>query len=173
VSASGFPSTPRPTPFVPPPPPPGFQFQYRYAGLIERFIAALIDLVVLAVVAIAVAIPFGLLTALAALSGGGYGPWVAVLWGPVALLTFALWIIYFTYFEGTTGQTIGKRALNLRVVSTTTGRPPDLGHSLVRNLGRIIDWLPAFYFVGFVIALLTRRKQRLGDLLGGTVVVRS
>ena len=173
MSATSFPGAPQPTPFVPPPQPPGFGFQYRYAGLIERFIAALIDLIILAVVAVAVAIPFGLLTGIAALSGGGYGPWIGALWGPVLLVTFGLWIVYFTYFEGTTGQTLGKRAMNLRVVSTATGRPPDLGHSLIRNLGRIVDWLPAFYFIGFVIALLTPRKQRLGDLLGDTVVIRT
>jgi uncharacterized RDD family membrane protein YckC len=173
MSATSFPGTPQPTPFVPPRPPSSFGVQYRYAGLVERFIAALIDLIILAVVAIAVAIPFGLLTAVAALSGGGYGPWIAILWGPVILLTFAVWIVYFTYLEGTKGQTLGKRAMNLRVVSAATGRPPDFGHSLIRNLARIVDWLPAFYFVGFVTALLTPRKQRLGDLVGDTVVVRT
>jgi uncharacterized RDD family membrane protein YckC len=37
---------------------------------------------------------------------------------------------------------------------------------------RIIDWLPTLFLLGFIVALLTSHKQRLGDLAAGTVVVK-
>ncbi len=83
-----------------------------------------------------------------------------------------LWLFYFTYFESATGQTLGKRAMGIRVVDPTTGRPPTLTMALVRSVVRIVDWLPFLYLVGFLVALVTSRKQRLGDLLAGTVVIK-
>jgi len=42
----------------------------------------------------------------------------------------------------------------------------------VRNLLRIVDFLPAVYVFGSVLILATTRNQRLGDLAAGTVVIR-
>ena len=158
--------------YPPPPPPPGYAFPFQYAGYVERFVAAFIDLILLAVIAIVVAVPLGILSAGLIVAGGPWQSYLGVLWGPVAGLTFLLWVGYFTYFESTSGQTIGKRALGLRVVTLTTGRPPDLGRSLLRNVLRIVDWLPAFYLLGFVVAAISDRRQRLGDLLAETLVVK-
>lgn len=158
--------------YPPPPPPPGYVYQFRYAGMLERFGAVFLDFIVLLVVAIIVAIPFGIWAAVATVTGSP--SWVmSLLFGPLDLIMFLLWVVYFTYFESTSGQTLGKRVLRLRVVSVSTGRPPDLGRSLLRNILRIIDWLPAFFLLGFVVALLTQKKQRLGDLLADTVVVKA
>jgi len=164
--------------FLPPPPPPpsgNYASAYAYAGLGSRFGAAILDFLVLLAITVVVAIPFGLLAGAFWLTFGTPGlSWFSqVLWGPFTFLLFGLWIVYFSYFESTTGQTPGKRALGLRVISTATARPPDLGHALVRNVLRIVDWLPGLYLVGFVVALVTPQKQRLGDLLADTVVVRS
>ncbi len=160
-------------PYPPPPPPPGYGFPLAYAGLIQRIGAVLIDMLILVVAAIVLSIPFGILVALSWAGFGSAGLVAAWLWGPFALVTLLLGLAYFTYFEGTTGQTIGKRVVGIRVVVFGSGRPPDLGKAAVRNLLRIVDWLPAFYFIGFVLALLTARKQRLGDVVADTVVVRS
>jgi uncharacterized RDD family membrane protein YckC len=156
----------------PPPPPPGFSFGSAYAGLLSRFVAVIVDFVILAAVALVVALPFSAIFFVA--TAGFTTPAWALSWlyGPIDLLMFALWILYFTYFEATSGQTLGKRLLGIRVISTRTGRPPDLGNSLIRNVLRIIDWLPAFYLLGFFVALISGRKQRMGDLAAGTIVVR-
>lgn len=69
------------------------------------------------------------------------------------------------------GQTVGKRALRLRVVDAEglRLRPSQV---ILRNLLRAIDFLPAFYLVGGAATLLTRLGQRLGDVAARTVVVR-
>ncbi len=43
--------------------------------------------------------------------------------------------------------------------------------SLGRNFVRVIDFLPAGYLVGAICIFATRRQQRLGDLVAGTLVV--
>jgi uncharacterized RDD family membrane protein YckC len=81
-----------------------------------------------------------------------------------------LWGYYFV-FEGLwSGQTPGKRAQRIRVVRAD-GQPVGFTEVLVRNLLRIVDILPAYYLVGAISILVTRRSQRLGDLAAGTIVV--
>ncbi len=150
-----------------------YAFPYPVASLVSRFGATVIDFLVLIVLAAVVAIPLGIFTAATALAWGGTGPWVQLLWGPFTLVMFLVWFLYFTYFESTTGQTLGKRLLGLRVIYVPSGRPPDFAHATVRNVLRFIDWLPAFYLVGFVLALTTPKRQRLGDVLAETVVARA
>ena len=52
------------------------------------------------------------------------------------------------------------------------GRPVTFARSAVRNLLRLIDILPGFYAVGMTVIFITSRNQRIGDLAGGTYVVR-
>lgn len=92
------------------------------------------------------------------------GPALVVI-GVVSAILFA----YFVLLEGTLGATLGKLTAGIRVRSVDGGRA-GIGASLVRNLLRIIDGI-AVYLVGAVIMLLTKRKQRLGDLAARTVVV--
>ncbi len=89
------------------------------------------------------------------------------------LVPFLLQWGYFALFEAFwNGQTPGKRALRLRVIQQS-GRPIGLFESMARNLIRIIDMLPGFYLVGAVCIFATRRQQRLGDMVAGTLVVHS
>jgi hypothetical protein len=60
--------------------------------------------------------------------------------------------------------------MRIRVIQQT-GRPVGVFESLGRNLTRIIDMLPTFYIIGVIVMFLTRRQQRLGDLVAGTLVV--
>jgi hypothetical protein len=71
---------------------------------------------------------------------------------------------------GMDGQTVGKRALGLRVLCDD-GTPVTLSASMVRNLLRTVDFLPLFYGLGVAAMLSNRDFKRLGDLAGGTVVV--
>lgn len=167
-STSGY-----PTLAYPPPPPTQYGFSFREANLGIRAFAAFVVLVVLGLIATAVALHLGALTAFAVLAGGGVNPWFTLLWGPIALTTFALFVRYFTVLESGSGQTLGKRLLDLRVVSIFTGPPPDLAHSLLRNILRIVDWHPFLYLIGIFVAALSSRRQRLGDHLADTVVIRS
>ncbi len=88
------------------------------------------------------------------------------------LLAFCiLWGYYFAFEWLWDGQTPGKRALGLRVLHTD-GSPLTLWGSLVRNLLRLFDFLPAFYAAGAVVALLGPNNRRVGDLVANTVVAR-
>ena len=155
------------------PAPPTFLLANQYAGLGTRFLAAILDLLVLILVTLLIALPFGILAATTALYGNAPAFVLALIFGPMTAILIAVWLLYFTYFESTTGQTLGKRALDIRVMDVKTGRPPSVGMAFVRSIVRIIDWLPALYILGFIIAALTSRKQRLGDLLADTVVVKA
>ncbi len=81
-------------------------------------------------------------------------------------------ILYFIYFEGAYGQTLGKRAMGIVVVKTDGG-DTDMAASVIRNLLRIIDTLPTLYILGIILILVTDDNQRLGDIVGNTVVVRT
>jgi len=70
------------------------------------------------------------------------------------------------------GQTLGKRVLRLRVMDEEA-LPLRFHQVVIRNLMRFVDCLPVMYFVGGITCLLNRHAQRLGDLAGGTVVVRN
>jgi len=85
-----------------------------------------------------------------------------------ALLTFA----YFTYMEGTYGQTLGKKLLGL-VVVTESGGDCELDDAVVRNLLRFVDALPFAYLLGAIVIFISDEDQRLGDLAADTVVARA
>mgnify|MGYP000167735024 CR=1 FL=1 len=93
----------------------------------------------------------------------------------LSILLLAIALLFFLYkllFEAIwNGQTIGKRVAGIRVVQAN-GMPVTFLQVVIRNLLRIIDYLPSYYLIGSVCVLATRRRQRLGDLAAGTVVVR-
>lgn len=93
-----------------------------------------------------------------------------------ALLTPLLGLVgiaYFIYMEGTYGQTLGKRFLNIVVVDENGG-DCGMGAAAIRNVLRLVDAFPTFYIVGFaVMYLVSDKKQRVGDLVGDTVVVET
>ncbi len=89
-----------------------------------------------------------------------------------------LWIIftaipfvYYVVLEKSSGQTLGKRLMGIRVVKTN-GERCDLVSALVRNALRFIDNL-FFGLIGILLIASTRKKQRLGDIFAQTVVVKS
>ncbi len=84
-----------------------------------------------------------------------------------AILVFGF--AYHWLLEGLAGATLGKLIMGLRVRGTL-GKACGLKASLVRNLLRVVDGL-GLYLVGLFVALFSKRRQRIGDHLGGTVVV--
>ena len=69
------------------------------------------------------------------------------------------------------GQTLGKRLLKLQVIDEE-GLKLRFSQIMLRNLLRAVDLLPAFYLLGGIFSLATRKGQRLGDLAARTVVIR-
>ena len=100
-------------------------------------------------------------------TAGGFGRSASSLMGAAGIYV-ALLFIYHALLEGTIGTTLGKSMMALRV--TTTGEKNRFVASLLRNLLRIIDGL-FLYLVGFIAAMFTARRQRVGDIVGGSIVM--
>ena len=84
-------------------------------------------------------------------------------------------IVYFAYFtimEGRYGQTLGKMALGIKVIRESDGRAPGTRAAVLRTLMRIVDSIGS-YLVAFVVALVSDKHQRLGDMVAKTLVVRA
>lgn len=154
------------------------EFNFVLAGLMSRFLAFLVDTVVSVVITwllfLLVLVLSMFVSALGAVVAGGSA--AGELFGLGVSAQFVVWFLvdwgYMVLFETIwSGQTIGKRALGLRVIQDT-GVRVGVYQSLLRNLVRPVDKLPLFYLVGGTAALLSGSQQRLGDLLAGTIVVR-
>lgn len=81
---------------------------------------------------------------------------------------------YTTYsliMELLTRRTVGKLLLGTRPLSESGDRPTRR-QVLTRNLLRLVELLPPMWALGF-LAVLTRNRQRLGDIFARTVVVRA
>ena len=93
----------------------------------------------------------------------------------VAVILFIMSIGFFAYFillEGFwNGQTLGKKVFKLRVRSAD-GTPITFGGAIARNFLRVADFLPSFYFLGFIAMFTNKRSQRIGDMVAGTIVTQ-
>ena len=102
---------------------------------------------------------------------------LAVSFGGVPLLGFYLLqtvvaFVYYLIFEATSGATLGKMAMGIRVVKQD-GSQIGFRPSLVRNLLRIVElWLLAPYLLSAILVRTSPTRQRLGDRAAGTFVVR-
>jgi uncharacterized RDD family membrane protein YckC len=149
--------------------PENIEFAYDIAGIGSRFLAAIIDTVVIAVALALLAIVVGVAGARSGLARDAAGSVIAAVG---ALLSFLILWGYYSVFELLwNGQSIGKRAIGLRVVREG-GRPITFVGAAIRNLIRIVDFLPAFYGIGVIVMFIDHRARRLGDLAGGTLVVK-
>lgn len=131
-----------------------------YAGAVDRSFAYAIDILLL----------MPLITILLEYVGIAISPhlgWDALIAvGAVAVIQF----VYFFFLEWVIGQSIGKRIIGIRVQREDGGRVGFVG-ALLRNLVRIVDATCPMAIIGFMMVAFSERKQRLGDLLGRTVVV--
>lgn len=128
-------------------------------GVGRRAVAVIIDTILLMVVA----------WLIAAMTGGTTAEGFNISGAP-AFLMFAIALAYFIVMEKTSGATLGKRAMGLKVVKQG-GEALDWQASIVRNILRIIDGLPFFYLIGAIVIWVSKSKQRLGDMAAHTIVV--
>lgn len=143
--------------------PEGIEFALPLAGPISRMLAFLVDIgVVITIGQTAEKIlgPLGFL-------GKDFSEAIKI------LAYFVISLLYMAAAEWLwRGQTVGKRLLRLRVVDAG-GLRLEASQVLVRNLLRFVDGLPALYLLGGITCLISRHRQRLGDLAAGTVVIRT
>lgn len=139
-------------------------FGYQVAGLGTRAIAQLLDLLIV----------FGILVALSLAAGGAAALTDNAIVADLILIIGGF-ITVFGYFWVSeamwSGQTLGKKAFRLRAVGDR-GEPLTFLQAGIRNIVRIVDFLPYGYGVGVVVLFINGKGKRLGDLAAGTIVVK-
>ncbi len=139
------------------------------AGIGSRFIAALLDSLILFFSWVVLTLLRAMLVPALGVFGSKAASWGL---GVYLLGVFLLFWGYFALFETfNNGRTPGKQVAKIRVIHQS-GRGVSFVEALGRNLVRYIDFLPFFYGVGITTMFLSRRHQRLGDMVAGTLVVR-
>jgi uncharacterized RDD family membrane protein YckC len=139
------------------------------AGIGSRFIAILVDSLILGAVLIVLIFLAAFILPALNLLGPKSASWGL---GISFLIIFLLFWGYFALFEAfNNGRTPGKRVARIRVIHQS-GRGINFAEALARNLVRAIDYLPGFYGVGIAAMFMSRQSQRLGDMVAGTLVVR-
>ncbi len=138
------------------------EFRFTLAGLYSRFLAWMLDALIVLVCTgfVLTVLNLTMLAFPGIASALSFVIYFLVDWGYAIALETA-W----------SGQTVGKRMLNLRVIQES-GVRIGFYHAALRNLARPVDRLPLLYLVGGITALVSGSHQRLGDLLAGTIVVR-
>ena len=130
------------------------------AGAGSRFLAIMIDAVITTAIAttifsiISTFLPRGVATAIF-----------------VTVNFFLTWAWHLWFETRKQGRTPGKRMLKIRVIDAR-GLPISLHQSLVRNITRTLDFIPAFYGVGAIAMMSSKSRRRLGDIIADTLVVR-
>lgn len=136
-----------------------------YAGLVSRAVALAIDAAVVQGTLLVIA---ALLALVGSLAGG------VQLESLGQVIAAAGWLLatagYFVIGWSVTGQTLGMRAMELRVM-TALGLTPTLTRSSVRVLWLGLCILPLF--AGFLPVLFDQRRRGLHDMVSGTVVVHA
>jgi uncharacterized RDD family membrane protein YckC len=146
-------------------------FHYEIAGIGSRFLASLLDHLIISVAMLLIyCAALALLPAMLATDNGEAGLYLIV--AVLVLVVFILFWGYFAIFEAVwNGQTPGKRAGRLRVIRRT-GQPIGASEAMVRNLIRIVDFMPGFYGVGLISMFIDKEARRLGDFAAGTIIIR-
>ncbi|MEU5313145.1 RDD family protein [Streptomyces sp. NPDC021562] len=88
--------------------------------------------------------------------------------GGLAFLGLAIWQLI---QEGRTGQTIGKKALGIRLVKEATGQPIGVGMAFVRRIAHVLDSLACY--LGWLWPAWDSKRQTFADKVCGTIVIRS
>jgi uncharacterized RDD family membrane protein YckC len=120
------------------------------AGFWRRFGAAFID-------GLIIGVPIAILAAI--VKSNAFG-----------VVYVAAALVYFTYFEGSeSGQTVGKRALGIRVIDFSSGGSIGYGRAALRWIGRLISSIPCY--LGYLWMLWDKEKQTWHDKIANDVVV--
>lgn len=135
----------------------------NYQGIGPRIVAQIIDGIILSAIFLALGFAMS-----GAFEFSYQGEAAYPLIGITALITF----LYFVILEGTIGGTVGKKLIKIKVVRED-GSACGIGPSLIRNILRIIDELPFLYIIGMILIARSDKKQRLGDRLGKTIVIKA
>lgn len=135
----------------------------EYQGILIRLVSLVLDSIILGIISVALVIVTGIQFVPSASSPTT--PWT------FNIIFFLIYIGYYTYLEGTRGQMVGKMITKIKVVREDGGEI-DIRTAFIRNILRIIDGF-FVYLVGAILIWRSSKKQRLGDTIAKTVVIRA
>jgi len=141
---------------------------YQLASLGDRILARLIDYAVFVGLYLAVLIILGVVGGFVNYyNSNGQNIGMYILFGAWFLLCLVYDLVSEIFFNG---QSLGKRAMNIKVISLTGARPR-VGQYLLRWIFRIIDFGITGGSAAIITVALTDKKQRIGDIVADTTVV--
>ncbi|MEA1897808.1 MAG: RDD family protein [Bacteroidota bacterium] len=154
--------------------------EVQYAGFWLRFVAYLIDDLILGFVGFLVSLPFIGGIVFSAIGIGecadldektflGIAGIIGSVFGLVVVVIAMGWLYYALMESSKTQATLGKMALSLKVTDLD-GNPISFGRATGRYFGKIISGL--ILNIGYIIAGFTEKKQALHDIMAGCLVVR-
>ncbi|MEU4035981.1 RDD family protein [Streptomyces collinus] len=132
----------------------GYGVQPPYANWGQRFLGTLVDGLVFLV-------PYILV-----LVGRNNAALSAI--GGLAIIAIAIWQLI---QEGRTGQTIGKKAMGIRLVKEETGQPLGVGMAFVRRLAHFLDSLACY--LGWLWPAWDSKRQTFADKVCGSIVIKT
>jgi uncharacterized RDD family membrane protein YckC len=154
----------------------------NYAGFWMRFLALIIDGILIGIVRWIIILPIlasmgmGMASEIQSLDADDPSTALPILGtimafaGISALISTVIWIVYYTLMESSKYQgTVGKIALGL-IVTDASGNKLDFSKALIRNVCKIISSM--IFCIGYIMAGFTEKKQGLHDIIAGTLVVK-
>ncbi|MCR9067108.1 MAG: RDD family protein [Cytophagales bacterium] len=155
----------------------------QYAGFWMRFVAVIIDGIILSILQNLIIIPILGAVGFSALASNGFDPsmmseqdMMAALPAIISAASTAIMvsgiisILYYTLMESSKSQaTLGKMALGLKVTNEN-GEPLSFAKCLIRQIGKYVSYF--ILLIGFIMAGFTAKKQALHDMMAGALVVK-
>ena len=135
------------------------ELEYELAGVGDRMAAYILDVLLY--------IAYAILVSVINQSIRWIDDWMSTVVTLLPILTYQLFCEVFL-----NGQSLGKRARGLRVISLD-GAQPSLGQYVIRWLFRIVDDIIGSGIIAVATVSVSKHAQRVGDMIAGTTVVRT
>ena len=137
--------------------------EYELAGLRDRFIALLLDSVIVGILYL------GFILIVESLGMVLYDRFLMMILRFFPLVVFILYHLCMEIFSN--GQSFGKKAVGIKVVRID-GQEPSLSDLMVRAIFHLVDTFLSIGIVGAMIISSSSKNQRLGDMGGNTTVIK-
>jgi uncharacterized RDD family membrane protein YckC len=142
------------------------QVSRSYVGFWRRFVAYIIDGIILVIIGVVLGIAVGSLIVISRswsfVDSSGYD----CLWD---LISLAIGIAYFAGFESSSAQATPGKAVMGAIVVDSDGNRISFGRAFLRYIGKILSVL--ILFLGMIMIGFTEKKQGLHDMIAGTYVI--
>lgn len=143
--------------------------EYELAGLGSRFIALFIDTLIQLSMMLLTIFIMGIGIALVFVD---YSHINSIIVAISIIILFVIFFGYYVFFEMLLkGQTIGKKVIKLRTIKNN-GEPINIFDSFLRNLFKVLSFIPPLYFIDAIMMVYTKKYKRIGDFAANTIVVK-